>query len=516
MGFFEWVGNALFGTLTAKMQHLTTKNAKLAMTSTTDPNVPFRQDVADFEKYYRDGAEKVKETEIDQELATHSPITPEEALLMYPTVSLGAFAIHTALDIGQTIVEVASLGQVDKTIPSFKDTLTKFTAADFILQNVTKLPIEIGLQIPYKFYWQGLFRSIIPPMGDIVEARSRYLIDDTTFKETAKYHGYTDERLKWYSEFANTPLRYFALAAIARGGLYDEAFYEEELKRAGYARGSIDKLKDMYIALAGESELAGAKSIASKAYREGIIDRSKFEELLLLSGLDPSLIGLTISVEDLRLETEKRDLGTSVHAKLFTQGIISEGEFRNRLADLGYTSSGIDDLVAIYIIKKQEDPKQLSLGQLNDGIKYGLITEKYYYDKTKDLGYSMEYATLLLDTLKAKQTKTPQEDHRDLSLSQVVKMFKQELLTLEQLEERLSLMGYNETDRNFLVASAVRDLTVPESDVWKPLPRSVVMDLYMNGVIDYDEYVSRMELLRYKNEDADLLIVLEFTKEGAS
>lgn len=514
MGFWEWVGEGFTGKFVDKVQHLTTKNAKLAMTSTTDPNVPFKKDVVDFESYYREGAEQTYKTEIDAELKRHSPITPEEALAAFPTISLAAFGIHTALDVAQTLVETASLGQIDKTIPSFKETLTKYTAADFILKEVGKLPIQIGFQIPYKFYWQSLFRPIIPPMGDIVEAKSRYIISPETFRATAKYHGFTDERLKWYEEFANTPLRYFALAAIARSGLYDETFFEDELKRAGYARESIDKLKDMYKSLAGEMEIAGAKSIASKAYREGIIEKSEYEDYLLRSGLDPTLTSLSLDLADLQKETAARDLSTSVVSKLYSLGIIEETEFRSRLSELGYTTEGINDLVDIANIKREEDPKNLTLGQLNDAIKYDLISEQFYYDKTKDLGYSREYAELLLNTLRSKLTKTPQDDHRDLTYSQIMKMMRQELLSLEDVRARLKLMGYNTIDTDLLIASNLRDMTVPDSDVWKPLPRATVVDLFTLGYIDYDEYIDRMAMLRIKQGDADLLYYLEVEKGG--
>ena len=412
------------------------------------------------------------------------------------------------------VVEAASLGQLDKTMVALKHTLVENLGGMSYIRKNIGIPIEVGAEIPFKYFWMAQYRPIIPPMGDCVEARSRYMIDDWTFRSTAKYHGINDTYLNWYLEFANTPLRYFALAAIARSGLYDEDFFENELKRAGYARDSIDKLKDMYQALAGEMEIAGAKSIASKAYREGIIDRSELEDYLLRSGLDPTLTTLSLDLADLQKETASRDLSTGVQAKLFKLGIINVSEFRTRLAGLGYTAAGIDDLVSINTIQKEADPKQLTISQLNDGIKYDLINEQFYYDKTKDLGYSREYSTLLLDILKAKQTKTPKELHRDLTYSQIMRMFKQELLTLEEVRERLEFMGYNPEDTDLLLASELREMTSPDSDVWKPLSRSIVIDLYMEGVIDYEEYLIRMEALRIKENDANLLIVLEYTKEA--
>lgn len=514
MGFFEWVGNAIFGTLVAKAQHLVTKVAKLTLTSTTDPDVPFRKDAADFASYQRQGAEQIMHTEIDQTLARHSPITPEEAADDFPGLFAGALMIMNAFDIASLITEVASLGQVDKAIGYMKNTVAKSTGADKILGIIANLNIKCGSEIPLNYYYLRTHRPMIPPMGDCVEALSRYMISAQTFDDTAKYHGFAGTYLDWYKEFSKTPLKYFALAAIARSGLYDEDFFEDELRRAGYAPESKDKLKDMYKSLAGEMEIAGAKSIAAKAYREGIIERSEYEDYLLRSGLDPTLTTLSLDLADLQKETSARDLSTSVVSKLYSLGIIEETEFRARLAELDYTTEGIDDLVDIANIKREEDPKNLTLGQLSDAIKYDLIDETFYYNKTKDLGYSREYSELLLNTLRAKQTKTPRDDHRPLTYSQIMKMFKQELLSLEDVRARLKLMGYNIEDSDLLIASNLRDMTVPDSDVWKPLPRATVVDLFTLGYIDYSEYIDRMELLRIKHGDADLLYYLELEKGG--
>lgn len=514
MGFFEWVGNAIFGTLTAKLQHFTTKEAKLALTSTSDPNVPFRKDAADFVAYEMEGAAQIRRTEIDQILARHSPITPDEAAEDFLDLFGGALAVVQAFDIAGLIVECASMGLIDKAIPEMKATVMKSTGAEKILGVIANLDIRCGSEIPLNYHFLRKHRPVIPPMGDCVEALSRYLIIESDFDNIAKYHGFAGTYLSWYKEFSKTPLKYFALAAIARSGLYDETFFEDELRRAGYAPESKDKLKGMYKSLAGEMEIAGAKSIANKAYREGIIERSELEDYLLRSGLDPTLTELSLDLADMQKETSARDISTSVHTKLFTTGIITESEFRLRLAELGYKTSGIDDIVNINLLKKQEDPKLLSLSQLTDAIKYDLIDDQFYYDKTKDLGYPRENAELLLNILRAKQTKAPKDLHRELSLSQITKLLKLGLLDLEEVRQRLEYMGYNAEDTDLLVIQAEYEIKQPEGDVWKPVPRSTVIDLYMNGVIDYAEYLRRMELLRYTENDSGLFIILEYTKGG--
>jgi len=459
MGFWEWVGDAIFGSFTSKIQHLVVKTSKLGLTAPTDPNCPIKKDTDDTRNYLADGTDSITKDEILGGLQSHSPISPEEAAAIYPAIGAAVKAGMFAVDALNVAIEAGSLGQIDNTIISLKDTLVESMGGKGILSKSINIPIEMAAEGPYRHYWLSVHRPRIPDMGTLQRALSHGLIDDTGFFSLAKYHGFRNEYLEWFRQMSFRPVSPRQLGQMATAGMYDDVFFQDELQDSQYRPESIQKVKEIYKKMALATEISLEKSLRSKQYLDGRITEQEFRVDLHAIGLSDAAIDKTVAIQNLSKENDAKDLSQSVQEKLFIQGVINEATYRSALTELKFTPDGINALVTLANIKKLSDPKPLTLTQMEDALDFAQINEQNYYDRMQKLGYLKDDAALILNTYRLKHTKAPKEPHKDLTLAQIVKMMSQGLLTVEDVYTRMLDMGYSPDDADLLLQSEILALS---------------------------------------------------------
>jgi hypothetical protein len=274
-----------------------------------------------------------------------------------------------------------------------------------------------GIEMPVRYNINTLLQTIKPEMRDAINWFGRGHIGDEGFKEFMRWHGIEDKWFGPYKRHAAYHLSYFMLNAIAGAGLYDEEKFKFWLSDAGYGafpiheedlteyektyglkapnESQIDFLLGNYARMSAAAEFAGVKSLAKKAYKEGMMTAAEFAEKLKMIGINETVIDLEISLIDLEKQDEKKDLSRSVIEKLYKYGRLTREDAILRLTGLGYTESGAGELIDLVDIQKEEEPKELTRAQLEGMFKRGVIDETLFRAKL----INMKYETADIDLM---------------------------------------------------------------------------------------------------------------------
>ena len=149
------------------------------------------------------------------------------------------------------------------------------------------------------------------------------------------YYGYPGGYVGLFDELANTRIGYFALAAVAREGVFDEDWFWESLSRAGYSETVKTRLIDMY-RRQGTGELRTLSvSPVMRRYREGFTDYNQFVQEMRMLGYPDKAIDSYRMVADLEYQTDYYTDLLAVYKDAHYKQLITTGEYRSMLRELG-------------------------------------------------------------------------------------------------------------------------------------------------------------------------------------
>lgn len=324
-----------------------------------------------------------------------APVTPAKA----PQLGITLLKVSGASALG-----LLGMAGVWDLIHPFKDAIPGeikamiYDVSNFrmILGGLAGILIGATIRTPFRYAANAMFRPAIPELSDVLELRSRQMLNDVEFARMLRYHGYDDYYHRYFDELAITPLRYFALNAIARNGFYDYEFFENELRRSGYSKEAIKYLHQMYAATANEEMKGMFSSIVVRRYRAGIIvDEQLDSELAALSYPEAQrrkiLQGAKLYYDLDTVEDYIKALQYS-----YRMGKISLEQYAAELAKLGLRSDKIERLVAIERARAKENVYQSPEEEVRATGRYtaikrykeGMITDAELEAELRMLGYS--------------------------------------------------------------------------------------------------------------------------------
>jgi len=318
--------------------------------------------------------------------------------------------------------------------------VTNFKA---ILGALSGALITAAIAQPVKYSYNALLRPYLPSWSDVMEMRSRGMISDEEFIRMMRYHGYDESWKPWFDELANTPVRYFGLAAIARMGYFDENFFKEELARSGYSKAAQEIMLQMYRQTANEALRGMYSSVVVRRYRAGIIDETELDEELKMLGYPetqrkPIVLGAQlyydldtvedyvdalrysyrrgkITIDELRAglaalgirrdvgstqEEEVRAYGRGTVIKRYREGVITDAELENELRMLGYSPQWIERLKQVARLERDYDFAMTVLSYVKTAYKKKIIDDTRFIEILRSYGFTDEKILLELSLIK--------------------------------------------------------------------------------------------------------------------
>jgi hypothetical protein len=274
----------------------------------------------------------------------HSPILPEGGLGTLKGVAKIGLALAGGLGLmtlaGQLVHPLHSLG------------LEHISAMVYDMTNY-KLLIGAGMGViavasirtPMTQYMNRLLRPNIPSERDAAEMYDRELIPYDQYSQYLALRGYPD---MWHEKLASlteTPLRYFGLAAIARNGYFDTAFFEKDLIRGGYPPETRKALLDMFNKTFTESVRGTMSGTAIKRFKEGFTTESQFNAEMTLLGYSASQFPTYLAAAKLDYAYDYLTDLVAAYRDAVRKGNISLDEYRSALLNLGMVPERVEGYV---------------------------------------------------------------------------------------------------------------------------------------------------------------------------
>jgi len=213
------------------------------------------------------------------------------------------------------------------------------------------------LTTPLRYYFNYLVRPWLPDRRVIDEAMSRdlFMSPETLNPELAQgikalvgpeggeaferrmlgYHGFADEWYPVYKELANSRVGYFALSAIARMGVFDEALFKSELMRAGYWERARELLLDMYRRTSVEEVRGLYVNDPLLAFREGWFDETRLRQELIECGIPKKGIDRYIHAAWIKYEVDLLSDRLAALKDAYRKGLVTDDDFIQRLTGWG-------------------------------------------------------------------------------------------------------------------------------------------------------------------------------------
>jgi hypothetical protein len=283
---------------------------------------------------------------------------------------------------------------------------------------------------------------------------------------------------------------------------------QQELETQGYLPWAADLLLQLEV-LSTEDELAALEeAVVKEEYTKRAIDRAQASSRLDALEVGPERRDLLLRRWDLQAANKTRELTVAQVQRGLKDGVFTETEALSRFAGMGYNEADAKWLVDDVDKSVEGVTRRLSASQLSQAYKAKAITDAQFLDGLLALQYSQEDAEILIDIA----TPAPEAKVRQLTGAQVAAGFRAGLLTESELLERLAAAGYAQADAELLRDLAARQPDPPE----RKLSVAQLKELYKAGTIDKAGVLAELLVLGYSERNAgwirDLIAPAETTE----
>jgi len=400
-----------------------------------------------------------------------APLTPEKAVGtvtgMLSTTGIGAVGLLSMAGMWDLIHPIKNW------IPGqLKAMMYDVTSFNQVLGQFTHPLWGTSVGTPMRYYFNALFRPWMPRWEDYMELYSRHFITPSELQRAMMYYGYDPSYyFKYFDELAKTPLRYFALSAIARQGYWDERFMIEELQRSGYSDYAIKTLMQTYQSMANDAARGAYGSVVIRRFRTGIISTQQLREELTMLGYPSRQREQLVTGARLYYDLDAVEDAIDAIRYSFRRGKITEGEMIRQLAQLGIRTEMISRIVLVERARAKEEVgategeevRAYGRGTAIKRFREGMTSEAQLRNELKLLGYSDQWIDRLVVAARLERD----YDFAQTVLSYVKTAFRKRLIDDARAEEILLAFGFTK-EKIMLELSLVRlayGLGLSEEDI---------------------------------------------------
>jgi len=232
-------------------------------------------------------------------------------------------------------------------------------------------------------------------------------------------------------------------------------------------------------------------------------------------GLSPILNHLVANPasDTLSREFPEKGLTKSEIMKLYKQGKINEQTARMLLAEMGYTREAIDLTFLLTREEKVEKEKDLTKSEILKAYREGILSRDDVVIKLRALGYSDDEIQILLELNKDVKSIERKTRERDLSVTQIIKAYKLNLVTEEELREYLKKLGYDDREIEILIKIYTTEKEIEKHERSRDLSKSEIVNAFLLGLISFEDAKMRLKQLGYDDDEAELILAIAYLKK---
>ena len=226
-------------------------------------------------------------------------------------------------------------------------------------------------------------------------------------------------------------------------------------------------------------------------------------------GLSPILrVAITQPAEQVfNAEFPSKALTRSEVERLFKAKLIDEKTFKTYMKALGYRDEDIDLMISTLKEEPKAKERDLTKSEILRLFREGKLTETDTRLRLRELGYSSDEVQLLIELYKPAQEAEKSVRERDLTTSQILQAFRYRLITREEAEAWLKELGYDDREVDLLIRieevrmqSAVKERT-------RDLSKTDILSMLAKQLLSPEEAKQMLIDIGYSEEEAELLVI---------
>jgi len=290
----------------------------------------------------------------------------------------------------------------------------------------------------------------------------------------------------------------------------------EEALQYWYDRGLLQRERFLKPVQDFEGRITSSAE-AKWAFKNGVRDETWLR--LSLAELDWTPERIDLTVERLKIEVAEvekkaikpvREMTVSDLRAAFRYEIIDEVAFRLELEKRNYAAEDIDLITLLELYRRPVPPTEkipeITYSQLAGLFRRAIIDETEFRVELAERKYTQEdIDRLVADEILKGIVPPPEVTYRDLTVSQIVNMFKAGMTDELTMLLRIEGLGYTSEDAQAL--ATLYTITTPEIVTAKPLTATDIGHLYDMGIYDVGDVINGYEELGYSPENAVNLTV---------
>jgi hypothetical protein len=193
--------------------------------------------------------------------------------------------------------------------------------------------------------------------------------------------------------------------------------------------------------------------------------------------------------------------------RMYNSGVIDEEGVTRAYKDIGYDEEKAAKLTEFTKALKTGTAKDLTLSMIVKSFKQGNTSRDAALEMIVDLGYEEDEADFIL-SLYEQQTK---EESRELSQSKFDAMFQLGLIDREELKRNLIALNYSTDAAENLVKieEAKRDGKITL------LPLGTLREALRRKILEPEDFIKRAKRLGYQDDEIEIVIALEEARVAA-
>ena len=233
-------------------------------------------------------------------------------------------------------------------------------------------------------------------------------------------------------------------------------------------------------------------------------------------GLSPILNNLIANPASDTLEQAfpRRFLTKSEIEKLYKQQIIDEKTYRTLMRALGYTDFAIDYTLKLITNEKVEKDRELSKSEILRAYRENILSRDDVVIKLRALGYSDEEIEVLLKLYKDLRETEDKKKERDLTTTQILRAYKLNLISREELRDYLKKLGYDDKEIELLIKIYTAEKELSKHEKSRELSKSEIVNAFLLELISYEDAKQRLISLGYDEDEAELILSIAYLKRA--
>ena len=308
------------------------------------------------------------------------------------------------------------------------------------------------------------------------------------------------------------------IGGLFRRGIIDEATARAMWQELGFDAATTDLLVQYYlpppevpppvvppeeftVSQVGQLYRAGGLTLEEAIERLERINWRREDAELLLTTLyappEPEVV-------------EPRLLTKDTIGRLFNEGIIDEATARDLFAQAGYAEPAISWLIQLYapppeVVPTPPPPRELTTSQVGRLYQEGALSLEEAVERLKRINWREEDARLILEVLYPPPEPEVVEE-RLLTKGEIAQLYSQGIITEDAFRGMMLALGYSEESVD-LLEQLYRPVT-PAPPPPRELQPTTVGRLWQERTIDLREAVDRLERINIPRENALLYLTL--------